>query len=273
MSTEEAQTIVIPSMPELCLNVPLFESFPYDKDTAVEVWDLHNYKGHLDCHCIECGQPSIFHIEDSDAWSYTRNNAHTLLGQNNHYYTFTFYCSRNDNHKLIFYFRLHNDTITKIGQYPSLADLATIEIQKYRKVLGDELYREFNRAIGLVSHGVGIGAFVYLRRIFERLIEDAHQKSMPTEGWEEEKYQQSRMDDKIVLLKNSLPGFLVENRTLYSILSKGLHELDESICLNAFPITKVGIELILDEKLEELERAQKIKEASKDIGELHQKLK
>jgi hypothetical protein len=43
--------------------------------------------------------------------------------------------------------------------------------------------------------------------------------------------------------------------------------------LDAFPTTKLGIELILDEKLEKLEREKKMQQASKKIGELTKKLK
>jgi hypothetical protein len=38
-----------------------------------------------------------------------------------------------------------------------------------------DAYREFGKAVGLGAHGVGIGAVVYLRRIIESLIEEAHQ--------------------------------------------------------------------------------------------------
>jgi len=172
-----------------------------------------------------------------------------------------------------FYFLIHNNTITKIGQYPSIADIVTIDIQKYRKVLGNEQYSEFSRAIGLTAHGIGIGAFVYLRRIFENLIEESHQVQKDIVGWDENAYQRSRMEEKIALLKDSLPEFLVENKSLYSILSKGIHELREIECLKAFPTTKLGIELILDEKLEKLTRDEKIKQASSDISALTQEIK
>ena len=213
-----------------------------------------------------CKQPSVFRAE-STAVGWVNPAANNFLFEN------TFVCSRDREHELVFYFRIHNNTITKIGQYPSLADLATVEIQKYRKVLGADRYAEFSRAVGLASHGIGIGAFVYLRRIFESLIEEAHKLEMASSGWNEELYQKGRMDDKISLLKRTLPEFLVQNKSLYSILSKGIHELGESECLSAFPITKLGIELILDEKLEKLQRESKIKQASKDIGALTQKMK
>jgi hypothetical protein len=270
---ESIQPKAFPDMQELCLNTPLFESFHIDEATAGEFWDIMRFNGHIDCYCLECLQPSVFHIEDSTWWGYDRANVQSILGERNHIFEYQFNCARNDSHKLILIFRLHNSNFMKIGQYPTIADLSIIEIQKYRKVLGNARYAEFNRAVGLVSHGIGIGAFVYLRRIFENLIEEAHQLHIALTDWGEDSYQACRMDGKIELLKQSLPDFLVQNKTLYSILSKGLHELSESECLNAFPVTKLGIELILDEKLEKLKREKKIKQASKDIGELAKKLK
>jgi hypothetical protein len=165
--------------------------------------------------------------------------------------------------------------IEKMGQYPSLADLVTAEIRKYRKFLGADAHREFSRAIGLAAHGVGIGSFIYLRRILENLIEEAHQAAQHSKGWNESAYIDAYLhfDEKIRLLRSHLPPFMVENRALYSILSKGIHEWTEEECLQAFQIMKLGIELILDQKLEAQERKSKISSASADIAALHSQLK
>ncbi len=268
MKGDESQSSSLPSMADFCLNEPLYKVFAFNKRNESKLRDdLRYYRGNIDCYCIECGKSSVFQTKNP-IWASV-----TFTGQSNYLFTHTFYCSRKKEHEFFFHFRIHNNTITKIGQYPSLADLATIEIQKYRKVLGDNRYAEFSRAVGLTSHGVGIGAFVYLRRIFENLIEEAHQLQVDSKGWDEDLYQRSRVVDRIALLKHSLPNFLVRNKSLYSILSKGIHELEESECLDAFPVTKLGIELILDEKLEKLQREEKIKQASQDIGELTKKLK
>lgn len=266
MNGDEAQSNKLPSMADFCLNVPLYQSFHVDETNSKELREIRWYRGHIDCYCMECDQPSVFQAKNRDA-SGVRSDIINFIFEH------TFLCSRDNNHILTFAFRIHNKTITKIGQYPSLADLATVEIQKYRKILGSNYYTEFNRAVGLASHGIGIGAFVYLRRIFENLIEEAHKLEMASSGWDEELYQKGWMDDKISLLKRSLPEFLVQNKSLYSILSKGIHELGESECMSAFPITKLGIELMLDEKLEKLKRENKIKQASKGIGKLTQKMK
>ena len=88
----------------------------------------------------------------------------------------------------------------KIGQYPSIASFHISQIKKYDKVLNKEKLKEFTRAIGHAANGVGIGSFVYLRRIFEQLIEEAHIKTKGDNGWVDETYLKQRMAEKIELL-------------------------------------------------------------------------
>ena len=64
--------------------------------------------------------------------------------------------------------------IMKVGQYPTIADMHKAQIKQYKSVLSEEEMKEFTRAIGLAANGVGIGSFVYLRRIFEKLIAEAY---------------------------------------------------------------------------------------------------
>ncbi len=177
-------------------------------------------------------------------------------------------CKRTDD---IFYYYLRSNIkdekrfITKIGQYPSVADFHISEIKQYKKLLSTEKLKEFTRAIGLAANGVGIGSFVYLRRIFEYLIEDAFTMCKSDGTVNEEDYKKSRMDQKIGLLSSHLPDFLVEYKSMYSILSKGIHELDEETCLIHFDSLRVGIEIILDEKLDELKKKEKIEQAKKKL--------
>jgi hypothetical protein len=109
---------------------------------------------------------------------------------------------------------------------------------------------------------------VYLRRIFESLIEDAHVEASTEPGWDEQAYGGSRVAEKIVMLERLLPPFLVENRGLYSVLSVGVHTLSEEECLAAFPAVRLAIELILDGMLEERERHAKLKSAAQSIAAL-----
>ncbi|WP_419769562.1 MAG: hypothetical protein ACNI3C_09465 [Candidatus Marinarcus sp.] len=192
-----------------------------------------------------------------------------LIGSNS---TFTGYgivkikCKRTDD---IFHYFIYKNPSThmlmKIGQYPSIADFHISEIKQYKKLLSTDKLKEFTRAIGLAANGVGIGSFVYLRRIFEYLIEDAYTMCKSDGTVDEESYKKSRMDQKIGLLSTHLPDFLVEHKSMYSILSKGIHELDEKTCLDHFDSLRVGIEIILDEKLDELKKKEKIEQAKKKL--------
>jgi hypothetical protein len=222
-------------------------------------------QGPIDAFCPDCRSHSIFNrIEaqnephESEAWLW---NERLIL---------FFQCSRNSHHKLTFWIQVDDDerTIQKVGQFPSVADLNTHDVRKYRGVLDRNTFVELTKAIGLAAHGVGIGSFTYLRRIFENLVEEAHQKAMVIDGWDEIAYGKGRMDDKIKALSNYLPAFLVENRAMYGILSKGIHELSEEDCLKAFPAVKIGIEIILDAKLHAEAERKKLEEARRAIQAL-----
>ncbi len=299
MSSSRWSSRVIPPPEVFFLEVPLYTGFYVGSAYFKEVLRIEFFQGTLDAYCLQCGKESVFNSEASlpavgvDGPTFYERRPDSLESLFNKYsyawfrskrglvrqelqayatedrmFSVQFACTRDATHLLIFVFRVQGDEITKIGQSPSLADFQMQEIKKYRKILGDSKYREFNRAIGLSAHGVGIGAFVYLRRIFEGLVEAARAEAAKKTDWDEEKqkqFEKSRWDEKILMLKDSLPSFLVENRVIYSILSKGIHSLTEEECLKHFEPLKLGIELILDEKIEEEEEAKKISRAKKDL--------
>lgn len=105
--------------------------------------------------------------------------------------------------------------ISKIGQTPSIAYLHISRVKDYHNVLDKAKIKEFTKAIGLAANGVGIGSFVYLRRIFENLIENAHEQAKRDSNWDESKYFESRVVERIGMLKDYLPSFLVANKTMY----------------------------------------------------------
>jgi hypothetical protein len=183
-------------------------------------------------------------------------------------------CKRSDN---TFHFYIlwtpENNTLMKVGQYPSVADFHISEIKQYSKLLTKEKLKEFTRAIGLAANGVGIGSFVYLRRIFEFLILDAFKIAKSDDKINDEDFKAARMDEKIGLLQEYLPDFLTANKTMYSILSQGVHSLDEQTCLEHFDTLRVGIEIMLDEKLEKQKKLEKTELAQKKIADLKSKLK
>lgn len=265
------------------VHTPLY--IPYElpdkfNDEIKKIW-LQTEEYTIDCYCMECKKESVFNAklefdtpslhtifnkpEINPQLKYANFNTEVAINK-------TLTCTRNRAHQVHILIKILNKKIIKVGQYPSYVDLSEQKIKQYRKIISQNDYSEFSRAIGLASHGVGIGAFVYLRRIFEKLVEGAHIEAKKDTDWNEEAYKRSRMDEKIDLLSKHLPATLVQQKSLYGILSSGIHGLSEVECLQAFPIVRLGIELILDEKIRKLEESRKLIEASDSISKLSQLL-
>lgn len=163
----------------------------------------------VDLYCIFCNDYSIFrplkfwnHQEPYKLARYWRENG----GEPKILFN-TFGCERNEYHIYFVHYLFHGKKFQKTGQYPSVADLQLPQIAKYRSLLRDE-YREFSKAVRLFSNGVGAGSLVYLRRIFENLINEAKNEAIrPGTGFPIEKYNDSDMGEKVKLLKDHLPGF------------------------------------------------------------------
>lgn len=272
----------IENVEDLYLKLSLYKPIQLNETNEEDIAKLFSYYDNLqfDCYCPECSKDSTFVMDSNQYYipinPLTKRNdtTHGLL-KRLHSFRFpgtqTFRCQRN-NHVFTYNFYFKNNQLIKTGQYPSMADIEIPGIHKYKNLLKRD-YSDFSKAIGLHAHGVGAGSFVYLRRIFENLIEEIHQEYLQSDQWNDDLYQRSRMDDKIKLLQDKLPEVLVENRAVYGIMSKGIHELSEDECLDLFPDVKLGIELILDEKLYEQEKQSKRKSFSSFIATTAAKLK
>ena len=75
------------------------------------------------------------------------------------------------------------------------------------------------------------------------------------------------------MLRYHLPTLLVENRRIYSILSIGIHQLGEEECKKYFQVILQGIEIILDEKLEEQRKKEKIARVKEAVSIISKELK
>jgi len=256
------------------LEMPLYHSINIEEPaTHRKIYDLLHYFGTIDAYCIYCEKESVF-----DTNEYYSNTYEEWTSWGNGFERIAYKCTRNNRHQYYVYHLKTDNSIQKIGQFPSVASFQIPQAEKYRKILGKNRYEELVRGIGLKAHGVGIGSFVYLRRVFASLIDEALEEykkdiAKTNDKFSEEEYFKLRMDERINFLKDYLPEFLVENRVIYSILSKGIHELTEEECLEYFDAVKIGIEQILDEKLLQAEREQKAKLAREGLRGISQKVK
>ena len=257
---EETRLADVPEMvpQELIFELPLY--------TSVKIRDIYLFeslfkpgRARIDGFCTDCGKVSVFHSASDHTTLLINNNISQMAGVQ----LVDFVCQRDVNHKIVIVIKCKIRTqhlavgngrsrevmigeVTKIGQSPSHADIAIGNLKKMLPILKGQDRRELIRANGLAAVGVHIGAFVYLRRVFERLLDRAKVRS----GVEidNDVYRTSRTVERIELLKHHLPPFMVENKRVYGLLSKGIHELDEKTCGKLYELLNQSSLLMLEQE-------------------------
>jgi hypothetical protein len=270
----EATIDLISQRQKILVDAALYECFDLTSTSDEDLSKFVLGPGAVQSFCVECKQMSIFRqstpgYSDEAAKKIPRFGVIKIEAQCSH--QADNYNARCDGKLHICFYR-DGDRITKIGQYPSKGDLDFASLDPvFNQELDKDLRRELGCAIGLRAHGVGIGSFVYLRRIFEKLIEEAHSLAASDKQWKESAYLKARIPERIKMLKAHLPNRLVENARLYEILSKGIHELSEEECLRHFDIVQKAILMILRERHDEREHQKLVKNLNQQADKLKQK--
>jgi len=262
-------------------NKGLYDEIEISKDNIFELADLIAGYVKIDIYCPKCGERRVFSCEEIPQYWYDdteerikkrpleeevvfwqriqemRNTPSRDVSEKSWTWTskdmeddtrvmvFKFSCAMDSSHRLDYVVLTQGNKMKKIGQYPSVADLSFPELKEYRKVMSKEDEKELKRAIGLFASGIGIGSFVYLRRIFERMIMTASQKAIEAGKIQRVDFDNAHMDQKIKMISDDLPKLLVSSPVFYGIVSKGIHELSEEECLEYFPVLKGFIMMIL----------------------------
>ena len=255
----------------------------YEKITLQEnEWDiLEKYLDYdniandsIDIYCTLCQEQSIFRpvncgqISSMYSSSYSFSSGILPMG------ILHFHCTRETNHYFGIIIKLIGDNvILKVGQYPSKADIELPDYNQYSKIVPEAILSDIKRAVGLASHGIGAGSYVYIRRVVEYFLNEAFSHANMDGAISEDAYTKSRVMERIMLLRDYLPEILVANKEAYSILSKGIHELTEEECLASFTLLKDTIELILEERLASYKKDKKKLLITKGVSALHGKLK
>lgn len=243
-------------------DIPTYKFFPYN-DIRVEGY------------CNKCKCKRIFSFENSSL-AYidipspysggTKNSVKTRLNDIDY---FTFRAIADCGHKLIMCFwKIDENTIMKIGQNPSIYDMdESINNKGFLKLLDDEDRQYYKTACSLYSFNTCIGAMVYLRRIFEKLLIDTFDNNKEKINISEDEFYSKRVDEKVKVLKQYLPTILYEQgfNNIYVKISDGIHNLSESECQVIFPVLKDAIEEILIEKNQSKEKKERISRMSKEL--------
>lgn len=182
-------------------------------------------------------------------------------------------CAMDNSHRLDYVIHVYEKYLIKIGQYPSIATLSFSELDEYRHVMDDAVRKEFGTALGLFANGVGIGAYTYLRRIFETIITKASETAIDEGFIEKDAFMNARVTEKIDMIRDELPETIVDNPVLYGIISKGIHELSEEECIEYFPVMKDSVLLILNQWEKKRKENETKKRLNASISKIASKIK
>lgn len=289
-------------------NGGLYDEIEITEDNIFELADLIGGHVKLDVYCPKCKENRVFSgevvpyywyddhnekicgrpLEDEiTSWQYLFNTPQPNGGGENKPWAWTnksieddtrlmvfkFVCTMDNTHHLDYIVLTYGNKMKKIGQYPSVADLSFPELKEYRKVLSKNDEKELKRAIGLYASGIGIGSYVYLRRIFERIIVTASKKAISDGKFKEEDFERAHVNEKVKMLSDYLPKSLVHNETFYGIVSKGIHELSEEDCIEYFPVMKSFIMMILRQWEKMRKDEEEEKQLSLALGSIAAKIK
>ena len=269
----------IPSSQEYYTTFPLYQGIRLSEENASAIQKLLNSRASVDTFCPDCNEKSTFQFKQhickpaltlqtgerafahnaitSSPFAPTPSLAIKIQGL----WVSELACSRETENALtfrytpethtFFVFTLVSDTsLMKIGQYPSIRDMEDPSYKRFRKVIGADDVKEIGTALGLYAHGVGVGSYVYLRRVYERLVLSLGAELAKEEGWEnkaQQKFYSMRMDEKIERVLTKLPDDVEHYKPLYAFLSKGVHELSDKECLAYFEPVKDFLFMILDD--------------------------
>lgn len=300
------------SFADFLINAGLYDSMEIKEENISELIALLSGQVKLNCFCTECGEMRIFStnpimyywkdedrgiIQEGDLAAEVKCLQEMIYGSDAEYrnqleaegdrewewknwqideiariIVFKYICSLDEAHHLDFIVLADNKTFKKIGQYPSFADLSFPELKQYQKVISKVDIKELRRAIGLYAQGIGVGSYVYLRRVLERLIEVAKNNAVGDNVIKQEEYDGKKVIERIKLLKDYLPDMLVSNSVIYGIISKGIHELSEEDCLSYFPIVRECIFMILEQWEQQRKKVMAEKRVSSALGKIASRL-
>jgi len=181
------------------------------------------------------------------------------------YFTVSYECTYCKTNSMFISYKLTEEIIDfmfsefylmKIGQYPPTWMLNQNSTRSYRKELNENDYKELSKALELHSNGFSVASFVYLRRIYENLIQQEHEKQRATiKDWNEPKYQKSNFGDQVKILVDNgadiIPSEIDNHKAnIYRILSLGVHQYTEEECTQYFDLIFTCITLILQHSID-----------------------
>lgn len=248
---------------------PPYKSFDFEYDWYIYFGLIENLC--IDAYCEKCCGEKVFDGDVTEGFQFLRLSTLQVTGgppgsrhpSTEEYYkgkeyfvNITLRCAKcGEAHYYSLLFK--GNTVTKIGQYPSFSKSEVQNLRKYKNLIS-KYYPELTRSVNAYSQGMGVAAFVYLRRILEYLVESKYNGDA---SWKFiEKLKEVEKTEEIIPEELS-----TVKEEIYSVLSKGIHEYEEDECMELYLAVKYVIERMLDIELERKSRLSKANEAMKAI--------
>ncbi len=174
-------------------------------------------------------------------------------------------CTNNDAHRYLMMISIElkdgKFIVRKIGQNPSMITIKGFDFDKYKKILERlNAYEDYKKADLSNADQFYVGAYAYLRRIFEKMI-NFYLGS--------KKIEDEHMDKKIEAVKEEFdPRVRKLLKNLYGILSISIHELDEEQSKEYYGYLKAVIDMQLEYMNTEEEKSKQSKELESVISKI-----
>lgn len=277
------------------------ESYPKDFDNIIKFLE---YNDKIYNYCHECKRENSLKVEKIDVdkmllerslnaicdeyegfenfdkmkTEYELKKRINILTEKYKYFAKVIKCCHNPEHKQIYIYKLEVENsgkeiiLQKIGQDPSSVQIFNNEIRdKYKRYKNyDDIKSDLSKAIILHKEGFSIGGFVHLRRVLEKVVDYKYEEAKERMNEDDRNnFKSATFKLKIKMLKDELPESLTENKSIYSILSKGIHSLEDEECYKYFKIINKSIYLILDDLLNLQEKDKLVKLIKKEVNNIN----
>lgn len=216
---------------------------------------------------------------DSAYFSTTSNELY-LFSDMNLYIFKEFKCPSCEK-RIVMIFDYDGKSIKKIYQSYQNTLINEDEMKRFKKLklLDENDILVLSKANKCKTLGMSIASFVYLRKVFENMLDKIYNREKEKIKLEKTKVEFSSLPikEKVSLLKAYLPTLLNEKSSnakygeLYKILSEGIHNLDEKTCDSLFDFLIELILLILEKKQSMKKEEQYLKQLSQTYNTIFNK--
>lgn len=188
-----------------------------------------------------------------------------LLNNKIWYVEYYFECTNNKSHKYLMVisieFKDGNFIVRKIGQNPSMLTIKGFDFDKYKKQLEKiDAYDDYKKADLSNADHFYVGAYAYLRRIFEKMVNNYIINKNDIK---------KHMDEKIDMVKSNFdPRIQKMLSNLYGILSVSIHELDEEESKEYYQYLKAIIDIQLEYQYTESEKDSQTKKLESILNKI-----